>query len=295
MNHFSLSLRVAVAVTLMAPALAAHAGTCQAHSPAQTVAVVELYTSEGCSSCPPADRWLTELSRRFTAEQLLPLALHVDYWDYIGWTDEFAQARFSERQRRLSQLVASNTIYTPEVFTGMKEFRNWSDDGSFARRIEAINGQPARAKIDLRLQSIAQASSATSAEIEVKFELDAANAGRRAQGVVVVYEKQLSTTVRAGENRGATLRHDNVVRYWSAPVALNAQTGRAEWRQTLPLPADWKRENLGVAALVEDPQAGEILQAVALPACFGLAKSTATGPSVTALKQHPSPPGDQLL
>ena len=85
--------------------------------------------------------------------------------------------------------------------------------------------------------------------------------------MVVLYEKHLFTEVRAGENRGSRLNHDNVVRFWSAPVTLDAQTGRAEWKQTVTLPSGWKRENLGMAALVQDAKVGEVLQAVSLPGC----------------------------
>ena len=111
-------------------------------------------------------------------------------------------------------------------------------------------------------------SGRTEFDLEARFVLDdSARPGTAAQGVVIVFEKKLSTEVRAGENKGARLEHDNVVRYWSAPVILDAQTGRVVWRQTVKLPADWKRENLGIAALVEDTKAGEVLQAVSMPGC----------------------------
>jgi hypothetical protein len=228
------------------------------------VALIELYTSEGCSSCPPADRWLGELSRRFAAERVIALSLHVDYWDDIGWKDPFAQAQFSERQRWLSQLAASDTIYTPEVFAGMKELRGWNKQNVIEQRIQAINRQPARARISVVMRPSGNAA----VDLEARFALvDSARTGAAAQGIVIVFEKKLSTEVRAGENKGARLKHDNVVRYWSAPVMLHAQTGRAELRQTVKLPADWKRENLGIVALVQDVKAGEVLQAVSMPGC----------------------------
>lgn len=264
MSNLTRASKVAVALGLALAMTASIAASCSARSPAHTVALVELYTSEGCSSCPPADRWLGELSRRFTPEQVLALSLHVDYWDYIGWKDPFAQAQFSARQRWLSQLASSATIYTPEVFAGMKELRGWSNQKGFESRIQNINRQPARAQITVQMQS----SGSNSVDLEARFALDdEARTERTGQGVVVLYEKHLSTEVRAGENSGSRLNHDNVVRFWSAPVALDAQTGRAEWRQSITLPAGWKRENLGVAALVQDAKAGEVLQAVSMPGC----------------------------
>src|SRR4051812_45458497 len=93
----------------------AEAALCSVVSGPATAAVVELYTSEGCSSCPPADRWLATLGRRYSGTQVVPLALHVDYWDYIGWKDPYARREFSLRQRKLSQLQRLALVYTPQV------------------------------------------------------------------------------------------------------------------------------------------------------------------------------------
>lgn len=249
----------------LAVPMAAEAATCSRQSPAHTVALLELYTSEGCSSCPPADRWLRELPQKFGAEQLVALALHVDYWDYIGWKDRFAQARFTERQRQLSRLAGGSTIYTPEVFAGMKEFRSWRSQTELEQRIRRINEQPAAAQINLQMSSDGSAA----VEVKASFALaPTAVAGQQNEGIIVLYENKLSSEVKAGENHGVSLQHDRVVRYWSAPVVLDAQSGRATWKQSINLPADWKRANLGVAALVQDVRQGQVLQAVAMPACI---------------------------
>ena len=146
----------------------------------------------------------------------------------------------------------------------MKELRGWSNQQSLENRIQSINRQPARAQSALQMQP----SGNGSVDLEARFVLDEkARMGRIGQGVVVLYEKHLSTEVRAGENRGSRLNHVNVVRFWSAPLALDAQTGRAEWKQTIALPFGWKRENLVMAALVQDAKAGEVLQTVSMPGC----------------------------
>lgn len=253
----------ALLLACLAAPLAALAATCSRQSPAHTVALLELYTSEGCSSCPPADRWLRELSNRFSAEQLVPLALHVDYWDTIGWQDRFAQARFGERQKLLSRFSAS-TVYTPGLFAGMKELRDWRNEAVLTQRIGSINGKPARAGIALQMRPAGASAVDVQANFSIAPELAA---GRQIQGVVVLYENRLRSDVRAGENHGASLQHDRVVRYWSAPLALDAPGGRGQWRQTIELPTEWKRADLGVAAFVEDLRAGEVLQAVSMPAC----------------------------
>jgi hypothetical protein len=255
---------VLLLASLVVP-LAAEAATCSRQSPAHTVALLELYTSEGCNSCPPADRWLRELPQTFGAEQLVVLSLHVDYWDYIGWKDRFAQAKFTERQRQLSRLAGGSTIYTPEVFTGMKEFRSWRNQTELAQRIRNINDQLAAAQINLQMSS----SGSDAVEVQANFSLaPTAPAGQQNEGIIVLYENKLISDVKAGENHGVSLQHDRVVRFWSAPVALDAQSGRATWKQNINLPADWRRANLGVAALVQDVRQGKVLQAVAMPACI---------------------------
>lgn len=249
----------------LAVPLAAEAATCSRQSPAHTVALLELYTSEGCSSCPPADRWLRDLAPKFSTEQLVALSLHVDYWDYIGWRDRFADARFSERQRQLSRQAGGSTIYTPEVFVGLRELRSWRNPPELAERVRRINETPAAAQINVQMQ----ATGSDSVEIAANFALNPpVTAGRQGEGIVVVYEDKLLSEVRAGENQGTHLQHDRVVRYWSAPVAIDAKSGRASWKQSIRLPADWKRANLGVAALVQDARIGQVLQAVAMPACI---------------------------
>src|SRR4051812_27306968 len=98
-------MRVALALLAAVIALPAESAQCEARSGPQTTALVELYTSEGCDSCPPADRWLSGLGRSgFAPDRVVPLSLHVDYWDYIGWKDPYAKREFSSRQRKLTQL-----------------------------------------------------------------------------------------------------------------------------------------------------------------------------------------------
>jgi len=260
----SLSLSLPLLLALLG-APAAVAGTrCEQRSPAHTVALVELYTSEGCSSCPPADRWLAALDEQQAAGRLVALALHVDYWDYIGWQDPWAQPGFAARQR---QLAGGGTIYTPEVFVGQRELRRWHEADAFARRVQEINRQPARADIVLAMENNAAAAAATGpARIvaEAHFTLPAKPSAEALTGVLVVYEDGLVSAVQRGENRGATLRHARVVRRW-LPQALADE--RATLRREFTVEAGWNPEKLGLAAFVQDARSGEILQALALPAC----------------------------
>ncbi len=143
--------RTAAAVAASAAAMAAPANAapaCAGTSPAHTVALVELYTSEGCDSCPPADKFFSGLREDGVApEQAVLLSLHVDYWNYIGWKDIYSRAVFSERQRKLANLVGSRTIYTPEMFIGARELRSSKWQGGVQETVKRVNAIPARADI----------------------------------------------------------------------------------------------------------------------------------------------------
>jgi hypothetical protein len=245
----------------LAGAMACHGvsaeARCANQSPAHAVALVELYTSEGCNSCPPADRWLSRFASDGPgADSVVPLAFHVDYWDRLGWKDRFGSARFSERQYALARRAGSRAVYTPGVFLNFDEFRGWGS-ARFGEALRAINGKPARADIRLELDAPAAAQLALRAD----FRLKSRNPG---EAFVALYENRLSTDVKAGENRGVTLRHDYVVREWFGPIAVD---GAAEFRKTLALQREWKAQDLGVAAFVQDPARGEVLQASALANC----------------------------
>ncbi|MGJ8751619.1 DUF1223 domain-containing protein, partial [Burkholderia pseudomallei] len=149
---FSVSLRAVAAALSLAAAGAAQAaadGACMARSPDGRQALVELYTSEGCSSCPPADDWLARLAARRAALRVVPLALHVDYWDGLGWADRFAQHRFTERQHALAARGGGRFVYTPEVAVDGRELRDWRDADAFGRRVVATAAEPARVGIAL--------------------------------------------------------------------------------------------------------------------------------------------------
>jgi hypothetical protein len=231
-------------------AVAAAAATCEVNSPPHTVALVELYTSQGCSSCPPADRWLSQLPSQFGRDRAVPLALHVGYWDYIGWKDPFAQRAFNERQRLLARRAGSTTVYTPEVFVGGAELATWSRTGVAARSVAAINARTASARIRLKAQP-------QSSSVKVEAAVEGVDAARGPVDLFLALKQHgHATRVSAGENRGETLRNDHVVRYWSGALAAAAV-------QTIALPPDGPRE-FELVAFAQDAR-GEILQTVALP------------------------------
>lgn len=236
------------------------AAGCTASSGAQSVALLELYTSQGCSSCPPADRWLRELSARSdSAVRVIPLALHVDYWDYIGWKDRYAQPKFAVRQREMAGLNRYASVYTPQFLLNGRDYRRWGNAARFDRDIAAINRTPARASIQLAI------SRSPADDIEVSVAAQASTPGKPLL-YVALFENNLSSQVKAGENSGTRLHHERVVRAWLGPYPVDDKT-TTPWPLKIPLQPEWKAQDLGVAAFVQSSSSGEVLQALALGLC----------------------------
>jgi hypothetical protein len=252
---------LATLLTMAWPAAAFPA--CTAASGERRVPVLELYTSEGCDSCPPADRWVSQLAGRGLGhDRVVILGFHVDYWDYLGWKDPFAQRRFSDRQRALNVRNGSRVIYTPQLILNGKDYRRGLIRDDFAERVAAANQRPPGANITLR-------SHMSGSELSVIATVALARStalSTQAQVFLALYENGLSSPVKAGENRGKHLRHDFVVRDLVGPFV--AAAGQAtEVGHMFPLANSWKVPSLGIAAYVQEPASGDILQAVALPAC----------------------------
>jgi hypothetical protein len=255
-----LRLAAAALAAFTASIVQAAPGGCTAQSGAGTAALVELYTSEGCDSCPPADRWLGALAAAgFGPDRVVPLALHVDYWDYIGWKDPFAQPLFAARQRELAAIASSRTVYTPQVVLAGRDYRGWPARSRFAEAVAAVNRVPARATISLALEDAGPGGVELKAAASVPKREDREDTAL----FVVAYANGLSSRVTAGENRGATLRHDFVAREWWGPLALDS-AGAATLARRVGADAAGKG---GVAAFVQSRRTGEVLQALALPAC----------------------------
>jgi hypothetical protein len=251
-----------IGVTVALAPMASAAATCEAPmemvSGSKSLALVELYTSEGCDSCPPADRWFSTLGER--KADVIPLAFHVDYWDYIGWKDRFAQAKFTDRQRAAVALQGSRTVYTPQVMMDGKDARQWSSSNAFDARVRELAARTPRATIKLRAAPLASSA-------KVAFNVTVANAAdsRNAALFIALTESNLVSRVTAGENKGVTLKHDHVVRDFSP--ALPLQAGGLTREHTIALPADAKRGDLTLVAFVQDMKTGEVLQAVGGALC----------------------------
>lgn len=233
---------------------------CDVRSGRGTAALVELYTSEGCSSCPPADQQLSRLRQALDPNAVaVPLALHVAYWDYIGWKDRFAQSNFGERQRSLARINRSSAVYTPEFFVNGAELRPWRSDLRSAVRL--VNSRPAAASIRVRAHPTPNGT----------LSLDAEATTHQGAGPAALYlalaENGLSSKVTRGENSGTTLSHDHVVREWIGPLRL--RDGNVRVKREIPLSTAWHRERLELAAFVQDERTGRVLQALGAQHCAG--------------------------
>ena len=215
---------------------------CEAQSGAARVPVVELYTSEGCSSCPPADQWLSTLK----GKPVIAQSFHVAYWDYLGWKDRFATPAHRERQIQLARRNGLDGIYTPQVVLDGLDWRAWHRPWPSAEA-----SQPSGAAIAVRKVGTAQT-----------YEAQVRPASNTAVWTAywTVTEDNFDSVVKAGENAGSTLKHDFVVRQYQ-------HLGRFQGPQTLsiaplvpPQPTHPQHLNL----VVTDAQSEAPLQAISL-------------------------------
>lgn len=219
--------------------------------------LVELYTSEGCSSCPPADQFLTRLGELVSEDgrlRAVPLAFHVDYWNWLGWADPFSQGQFTGRQKEVAANNDQRSIYTPEIVVAGQEARG---GGQIYDWITLKNGEESRVDIVLKVTT----KTPFLLQVDVMFKNKASNL--RPEVFYAVYESSIVREIGGGENSGKILTHDYVVRHWSEAKAV--EHGSSSHNISLDLDENWRLENLGVAVIVVNPQNGDTLQAVNAP------------------------------
>ncbi len=232
----------------------------QPAQPANPV-IVELFTSEGCSDCPPADRLLYHLEQMqpVPGVEIIPLEEHVDYWDNEGWRDPFSSSRFTLRQQNYVYGFNLPTAYTPQmVVDGAAQFV-----GSDARHLLPAIAQAARApKANVQIQQRADAASGPQS---VLLRVSVApfsgwNAKHGADVLLAITEDDLSSNVTAGENAGAHMNHRAVVRELRVLGRVDS-AGAFSAAPDLSLARNWKRENLHVVAFMQDRSTRRILGA----------------------------------
>jgi len=232
---------------------------------AQQPVVVELFTSEGCSSCPPADAILSSLARQRTAVKgidLIVLGEHVEYWNGQGWNDRFSSSTYTQRQYDYVRRLRLATAYTPQIVV----------DG----HLQTAGGNANEVQSDIveeaRTPKPATVSLSFVAPDKLRVTVTDTSAGKR-QVFLAVTEDNLSTTVKGGENGGRVLKHDAVVRELHA--LGDVSNGSFDKTITLPHKSDWKQADLRAVVLVQDTGSGVIDGAANVP--FESANTTARG------------------
>lgn len=232
--------------------------SCSAQSGNRTMPLLELYTSEGCSSCPPADEWLSSLRQSgLVPDRVVPLALHVDYWNDLGWEDSYSQKTFTDRQYRLAGLNRMRSVFTPQFVLNGRNLSRWHSQAD--SEIRHINTMAPQARITLVL-------SRQTHSIGITADAETIDPAAQTDLFLAVYENNLNHDIGAGENRDLTLHHDYVARQLIGPVPLK-DGGKAHFVRNISLDKSWKESDMSVVAFVQNRNNGEVLQALSLALC----------------------------
>lgn len=220
--------------------------------------VIELFTSEGCSSCPPADALLKELSETqpVSGAQIVALEEHVDYWNQLGWSDPFSSEQYSFRQNEYASKFGNGSAYTPQMIVdGSKEFV-----GSRSREARtSIEEAARRTKTQVSVTEITS-ERAGSRALEIAIPASADATSKQGDIWLAVTESGLQSAVKAGENSGETLQHAPVVRVLRKVGDFRAQDG-AKLQTTVTLEKKWRSENVSIVVFLADHRDGKIFGA----------------------------------
>lgn len=224
----------------------------------KTAVLVELFTSEGCSSCPPADALLARLLKEqpLPDVDIVPLSIHVDYWDHQGWKDPFSSKAFSARQTDYSKIFGPDKVYTPQLVVDGRDEMNGSDEAAVRRALAAAAG---RQHLPLRVDARARGAS-----VRVSIDLPASPADAEPIDVLLALtEDNLTTAVRRGENGGRTLSHVAVVRTLQALGSLERETFVADGQ--LKLEPAWKTGSMRAVAWLQGRKTRHVYGTAAAP------------------------------
>ena len=207
-------------------------------------ALIELFTSEGCSSCPPADEAVEEIQKKYNDKDVLVLSYHVDYWNKLGWKDIFSDASFTQRQEYYSNIFRLNNIYTPQVVVnGKKEFLG-SDKSKLINNIEEQLNEISAVSIKLN------AVQNTEGKIDVHYSAEGTDP-KKEHAILILVQKMATNEIKKGENTGRTLHHINIVRnIFYLPLK--------EKTTSFTLPAGLQKEDVFVAGFIQDKRSGKI-------------------------------------
>lgn len=253
-----------------------------------TPVVLELFTSLGCSSCPPAEELLSRLGLDpETRPGVIPLAYHVDYWDRLGWRDPFSSAAWTARQDGYARaLNVENGPYTPQLVLNGEAELNGTDGRRILGSIAAARRRtsPAAVAVAARVEGGGKPALTVEASAEMLQDVEARKLDLR----VALFENGLVTDVKGGENRGRTVANDFVVRRLETALSIEPAKGaRSAGQVRFKLDRGWKTDNLGVAAFLQDPRSMRVLAAASVMVS-GAGQASALS-SVTTSTTPPQP------
>jgi hypothetical protein len=230
-----------------------------------TPVVVELFTSEGCADCPPADVLLQKLidGQPVAGAAVIALGEHVDYWDQLGWKDRFSSATLTNRQHVYGAHFNLESVYTPQMIVdGSTQLVGSDGKGAVSAIARALASPHAVVRIDADEDARPRRGEGTSVAVRVSVDRSRVPRGERAEVVVAITEDRLRTEVARGENHGRTLTHAAVVR--SMTTVGQAAAGDTLLRADVPIGAGWNRDALNVVAFVQEQRGRAILGAAAV-------------------------------
>jgi len=251
-----LAVLAAVAIAA-APGHSTEAPGNAAHAPV----LLELFTSQGCSSCPPADRLLSRLGRDSNVSgEVIPLAFHVDYWNRLGWRDPFSSPAWSARQRDYAVRIPGESVYTPQLVVNGHTACVGSDERSARRLIQQAIAGPSHAS----LQPRAARTTGAGIDLDIRVDLDSTVVAGQPALYAVLFSNDRTTHVTRGENANRTLHDDFVVRRLTR-LATIPEPGSHEVSGHLDWPPDTARDSLGAAVFLQDVSTGHVLAAQRVP------------------------------
>ena len=262
--YFNLLMRALIiaVLVLVCAALVFRPEKSKAASPVHRAVLVELFTAEGCSSCPPADALLGHLRQDLARDgiEVIPLGFHVDYWNSLGWKDRFSSSEYTHRQEQYELTLGLEGPYTPQMIVdGITEFVG-------SNTIQAHQAIMQAATRSNTAEITILPDSSDRLLITAKLPPHSGNV----ELLLAVTEDNLTTKVGAGENNGRELHHSAVVRDFTHVAEFSSETYKATVRRAIP--AEWKRDNLRAVAFIQQGVNGKILCAASVPLANAVGK-----------------------
>ncbi len=207
------------------------------HLPGKTVVVMELFTSQGCSSCPPADALLAEYAGMHN-ENIIALSFHVDYWNRLGWKDPFSSKYYSERQEWYSRYLPNGSVYTPQLLVNGRREAVGNNRNAVKTLVQEANSESNAETISIENVSVENES--------IRFHYTTTNTGKEEVINIALVQKKAITYIKSGENEGVTITNHNIVRTFETQNIAKEGTGK------INLPASFKAAEYALVVYVQN-------------------------------------------